>query len=556
MMSSSRTGGRTGSRRATTAAFDARPRRRRPREALRPLLTSTTCGQRRHVGRGGHRRRRPRRGRAPARRPCPASTSTCSTSIPRCTGCTTTSSRTRCCGSCTTGCSTSPRRPRFDDHFREAWDGVRRGERRRSPTRVADAAAEGDSVLVQDYQLALVPGMVRAARPDLRVVHFTHTPFCGPNSIRVLPTDVAEALCASMASVPCGFHTARWARGVRRRRCARCSAAAPTSRRRSPRRSGPTPTRWPRSRPAGDRRRRPPSSTSVVGDRKLMLRSRPHRPVEEHRARLRARTTALLEHAPGVARARGVRGHAQPVAREPGRVPRVPQRGRAGRRAGQRALGHRPTGSRSSSTPATTSSGPSPAFTRYDVLLVNPIKDGLNLVAKEGPLVNGATACCASHPRPAPATSSGSASATSRWSKPSVATRFCKGIRSTARMRRSPTTGERSSVGSPDPLTVGRYHSLIAVPNLPAGVELSASCEGTSSWRSVIGELPAEGVQFHPESVLTPEGKRLLANFMDDGPAAGCDRRRQRFSRRRPPPPRRTQGRGASALPERRRAGP
>ena len=74
--------------------------------------------------------------------------------------------------------------------------------------------------------------------------------------------------------------------------------------------------------------------------------------------------------------------------------------------------------------------------------------------------------------------------------------------------------------GMPDPLTVGRYHSLIASPELPAELELSASYEGiVMAVRH--RELPAEGVQFHPESVLTPDGKQLLANFMDDGPAAG-----------------------------------
>ena len=65
----------------------------------------------------------------------------------------------------------------------------------------------------------------------------------------------------------------------------------------------------------------------------------------------------------------------------------------------------------------------------------------------------------------------------------------------------------------PDPLTVGRYHSLVAAPELPDSLELSASYEGV-----VMAvrhrELPAEGVQFHPESVLTPEGKRMLATFL------------------------------------------
>jgi anthranilate synthase/aminodeoxychorismate synthase-like glutamine amidotransferase len=70
--------------------------------------------------------------------------------------------------------------------------------------------------------------------------------------------------------------------------------------------------------------------------------------------------------------------------------------------------------------------------------------------------------------------------------------------------------------GLPDPLTVGRYHSLIAAPELPECLELSASFEGiVMAVRH--RELPAEGVQFHPESVLTPEGKRMLANFLEPG---------------------------------------
>ncbi|HEY8216741.1 MAG TPA: trehalose-6-phosphate synthase, partial [Acidimicrobiia bacterium] len=104
-----------------------------------------------------------------------------------------------------------PRRPRFDHHFREAWDSYVAVSQSFADA-AAEAAQDGDVVLVQDYQLALVPRMLRALRPDLRVVHFTHTAFCGPNSIRVLPTDMATALCEGMAGVPCGFHIGRWAR--------------------------------------------------------------------------------------------------------------------------------------------------------------------------------------------------------------------------------------------------------------------------------------------------------------------------------------------------------
>ncbi|WP_249009964.1 aminodeoxychorismate/anthranilate synthase component II [Conexibacter sp. DBS9H8] len=68
--------------------------------------------------------------------------------------------------------------------------------------------------------------------------------------------------------------------------------------------------------------------------------------------------------------------------------------------------------------------------------------------------------------------------------------------------------------GLPSPLQVGRYHSLVADPDtLPDCLEVSARGGGVIQavrHRS----LPAEGVQFHPESVLTPHGKTMLATFI------------------------------------------
>jgi len=70
--------------------------------------------------------------------------------------------------------------------------------------------------------------------------------------------------------------------------------------------------------------------------------------------------------------------------------------------------------------------------------------------------------------------------------------------------------------GLPNPLRGGRYHSLVADPRLPAELERTAVFEDV-----VMGvrhrELPAVGVQFHPESVLTPDGKQLLGNFLGPG---------------------------------------
>jgi anthranilate synthase/aminodeoxychorismate synthase-like glutamine amidotransferase len=75
--------------------------------------------------------------------------------------------------------------------------------------------------------------------------------------------------------------------------------------------------------------------------------------------------------------------------------------------------------------------------------------------------------------------------------------------------------------GLSSPLRVGRYHSLVVNAELPDCLEESARGGGV-----LMGlrhrELPAEGVQFHPESVLTDEGKLLLRNFLD-GRVAGSE---------------------------------
>ncbi len=64
------------------------------------------------------------------------------------------------------------------------------------------------------------------------------------------------------------------------------------------------------------------------------------------------------------------------------------------------------------------------------------------------------------------------------------------------------------------PLQVGRYHSLVVDPDLPPALERSAHA-GEVVMAVRHRELPAEGVQFHPESVLTEQGRELLSNFLE-----------------------------------------
>ena len=70
--------------------------------------------------------------------------------------------------------------------------------------------------------------------------------------------------------------------------------------------------------------------------------------------------------------------------------------------------------------------------------------------------------------------------------------------------------------GIESPLTAGRYHSLVVHPDLPPELEPAAT-SGDTLMAIRHRSLPAEGVQFHPESVLTGEGHAILRNFLEHG---------------------------------------
>jgi anthranilate synthase/aminodeoxychorismate synthase-like glutamine amidotransferase len=74
--------------------------------------------------------------------------------------------------------------------------------------------------------------------------------------------------------------------------------------------------------------------------------------------------------------------------------------------------------------------------------------------------------------------------------------------------------------GIPSPMTATRYHSLIVQEkDLPDELEISATCTDRDGQRVIMGlrhrKFPVEGVQFHPESVLTDHGRQIVRNFMD-----------------------------------------
>jgi anthranilate synthase/aminodeoxychorismate synthase-like glutamine amidotransferase len=75
--------------------------------------------------------------------------------------------------------------------------------------------------------------------------------------------------------------------------------------------------------------------------------------------------------------------------------------------------------------------------------------------------------------------------------------------------------------GLPNPFQAIRYHSLVVFPEtVPDALEVTAQTDNGLIMGLRHREFPIEGVQFHPESILTPDGKHLLQNFLDTVSAA------------------------------------
>lgn len=276
------------------------------------------------------------------------------------------------------------RRPRFDLRFRDAWAAYV-AVNQRFADEVAQSAARDEIVLVQDYQLALVAGLLRAQRSDLRVVHFTHTPFAAPDDFSVLPTDVGAHLCESLASGPSGFHTKRWADNYRQSARVvlgrRANVPAPFVASLGPDVDAlETIVSSPEARAAGT------ALADAVGERLVIMRSDRIEP-SKNIVRGFLAFDRLLEARPGL-RGRVVfiamvypsrQGLAEYLAYE-NEVEQVVAR--VNDRWATRdwlpiVLDDRDDYARSIA-----------GMQRYDVLLVNALRDGLNLVAKEGPVVN------------------------------------------------------------------------------------------------------------------------------------------------------------------------
>jgi trehalose 6-phosphate synthase len=274
------------------------------------------------------------------------------------------------------------RRPRFDRTFATAWQGYRRYNATFARA-VVEAAPRHATVLVQDYHLALVAPEVRAARPDLRLVHFSHTPFAGPDWLGVLPDPYrAELLAGMAANHACCFHTARWQASFVES-CARFGVEAPPCRV-TP--LGPDPADLRSTAEGAACAEAGDALATVVGDRRLIVRVDR---IELSKNLLRGfwAYDQLLEERPDWRERVVFAAHVYP-SRE-GLADYLAYRQETenlvelinGRWA---TPGWQPILLDSNDDfPRSVA-----VLRRYDVLLVNPIRDGMNLVAKEGPLVN------------------------------------------------------------------------------------------------------------------------------------------------------------------------
>ncbi|HEY5835488.1 alpha,alpha-trehalose-phosphate synthase (UDP-forming) [Streptomyces sp.] len=105
----------------------------------------------------------------------------------------------------------TPLEPAFDEDFRRQWAAYERYNAAFADA-LAEEAAPGAAVLVQDYHLALVPALLRERRPDLRIGHFSHTPWAPPDYFRLLPDDVAARVLEGILGADrAAFLTRRWA---------------------------------------------------------------------------------------------------------------------------------------------------------------------------------------------------------------------------------------------------------------------------------------------------------------------------------------------------------
>ena len=105
----------------------------------------------------------------------------------------------------------TPSSPAYGERSRREWEAYVAYDDAFAAA-LAEEAAPGASVLVQDYHLSLTPRQLRERRPDLRISHFSHTPWAPPEYFRMLPDPIAvDLLTGLLGADAVGFNSPRWA---------------------------------------------------------------------------------------------------------------------------------------------------------------------------------------------------------------------------------------------------------------------------------------------------------------------------------------------------------
>ncbi len=274
------------------------------------------------------------------------------------------------------------RTPVFDRQWYRAWDNYREFNRQVAEATAA-RAPHGADVLVQDYHLSLVPRLLAGLRPDVSVVHYTHTPFAGPDALAILPSRPARELAEGLAgATACGFHTGRWRDGFTA--ALRSLGVQPPTTFVAPLAPDTTGIRAVASGSACEAEKRRIEEISqgmklIVRVDRLELSKNILRGFEAY-ADLLERRRDLHSHVVFLALVYPSRESVAEYAAYRREVEALAAsiNGRYGN------SGWRPIILDTDDDFPRAVAG----FARYDVLLVNPVRDGLNLVAMEGPAVN------------------------------------------------------------------------------------------------------------------------------------------------------------------------
>jgi trehalose 6-phosphate synthase len=105
----------------------------------------------------------------------------------------------------------TPTSPAYGERSRREWEAYTAYDDAFAAA-LAEEAAPGAAVLVQDYHLSLTPRQPRERRPDLRISHFSHTPWAPPEYFRLLPDVIAvDLLTGLLGADAVGFNSSRWA---------------------------------------------------------------------------------------------------------------------------------------------------------------------------------------------------------------------------------------------------------------------------------------------------------------------------------------------------------